>query len=157
MKRSNATHQKSRRTAPRTRRPAIQIKRVYEEPADSDGRRFLAERLWPRGVSREALRLDGWARDAAPSTELRKWFNHDPARWAEFRRRYRAELAAQPAGWEPLLRAAMEGPITLLFSTHDPEHNNVVVLREFLEARLARSRAGKRVGAPNARRTAAPK
>ncbi len=76
--------------------------------------------------------MDAWWKDAAPSTELRKWFSHDPAKWAEFQRRYRAELKQRPEAWQPILDAAKQGPVTLLFSSHDTEHNNVVALRAFL-------------------------
>lgn len=115
----------------------IQIKRVYEPPAKSDGQRFLVERLWPRGMKKEAAQLDGWHRGAAPSTELRKWFNHDPAKWNEFQRRYRAELEAHPEGWQPLLDAVKKSDATtLLFSSHDARHNNVVALKAFLEKHL---------------------
>jgi uncharacterized protein YeaO (DUF488 family) len=114
----------------------IQTKRVYEPHAATDGRRFLVERLWPRGVSKAALEMDAWLKDAAPSTELRRWFNHDPGRWAEFRRRYRSELAANPDAWKTILAKARRGRVTLLYSAHDIEHNNAVVLRDFLNARL---------------------
>lgn len=111
----------------------IQIKRVYEPAAKSDGERFLVERLWPRGIRKEVLSLTGWCKEAAPSHELRKWFNHDPAKWKQFQRRYRAELDASPETWQPLLETAQAGNLTLLFSAHDTEHNNAVVLRDFLE------------------------
>ena len=111
----------------------IQTKRVYEPAAKTDGRRLLVERLWPRGVKKEALALAGWCKEVAPSHELRKWFNHDPAKWKEFQRRYRAELDANPEIWQPLLEAAKAGNLTLLFSAHDTEHNNAVVLKKLLE------------------------
>lgn len=117
----------------------IQLKRVYEPPAKSDGVRFLVERLWPRGVKKESLQLDGWLRDAAPGTALRKWFNHEPAKWAEFQRRYRAELGKNPAAWQPILDAARTGPVTLLFSSRDAEHNNVAALKAYLAERLKNS------------------
>lgn len=116
----------------------IVIKRVYEAPSAQDGCRLLVERLWPRGVGKEAACLDGWLREAAPSTKLRQWFNHDPARWREFQRRYRAELEAQPESWQPILAAAEEGPVTLLFSSRDAEHNNVVALHAFLSEQRSR-------------------
>ena len=94
------------------------------------------ERLWPRGIKKEALKLDNWLKDAAPSTELRKWFSHDPAKWSEFQRRYRAELDEHPEAWQPILEAAKTGTITLLFSSHVAEHNNVVALNAYLEDRL---------------------
>ncbi|MBP9914524.1 MAG: DUF488 domain-containing protein [Opitutaceae bacterium] len=108
------------------------VKRAYEAPAATDGQRLLVERLWPRGIKKEALKMDAWWKDAAPSTVLRKWFSHDPAKWVEFQRRYRAELKQRPAAWQPILDAAKQGPVTLLFSSHDTEHNNVVALRAFL-------------------------
>lgn len=114
----------------------IQIKRVYESAARTDGRRFLVERLWPRGIKKEALALTGWCKEAAPSHELRKWFDHDPVKRLEFQRRYRAELEARPETWQPLLEAARAGNLTLLFSAHDTEHNNAVVLKARLEEQL---------------------
>lgn len=114
----------------------IQTKRVYEPAAKADGQRFLVERLWPRGIKKETLALTGWCKEAAPSHELRKWFNHDPAKWKEFQRRYPAELGAKPETWHPLLEAAQTGNLTLLFSSHDTKHNNAVVLKTWLEERL---------------------
>ncbi|MBX5481205.1 MAG: DUF488 domain-containing protein [Myxococcaceae bacterium] len=123
----------------------IQIKRTYDPPARSDGRRFLVERLWPRGVKKEALAMDGWAKEVAPSTELRKWFGHRPERWEEFRRRYRAELDANPDAWTPLLEDARRGTLTLLYSARDEAHNGALVLRDYLSERLkSGSRAKKR-------------
>ena len=113
----------------------IQIKRVYESPAKADGRRFLVERLWPRGMKKEAARLDGWLRNVAPSTALRKWFSHDPKKWTEFQRRYRVELDQHPEAWQPILDAAKASDVTLLFSSQDAEHNNVVALKKYLEER----------------------
>ncbi len=115
----------------------IRIKRVYEPPSAEDGRRYLVERLWPRGLRKDALPLDGWLREVAPSDALRRWFGHDPARWEEFQRRYAAELDARPDAWRPLLEAARQGPVTLLFSARDTEHNNAVALKAYLEAKLA--------------------
>ena len=114
----------------------IQIKRVYEPHATADGARFLVERLWPRGIAKAALEMDGWLKDAAPSTELRRWFNHDPERWMEFKRRYVAELDVHPDAWKPILARARRGRVTLLYSAHDVEHNNAVVLRDFLNRKL---------------------
>jgi len=116
----------------------IQTKRVYDLPSSSDGARFLVDRLWPRGMKKEALKVDAWLKDAAPSNELRKWSHHDPARWPEFRKRYAAELAAHPQAWKPLLERAVEGTITLLYSAHDDQRNNAVALKLFLEAKLRR-------------------
>jgi uncharacterized protein YeaO (DUF488 family) len=114
----------------------IQTKRVYEPAAKSDGQRFLVERLWPRGIKKEALRMTGWLKEVAPSNELRQWFNHDPAKWKEFQKRYRAELNGKPETWQPLLAAAKTSALTLLFSAHDLEHNNALVLKTFLEEQL---------------------
>ena len=111
----------------------IKIKRVYDEADRSDGTRFLIERLWPRGVKKDSLPLDGWLKDAGPSTALRKWFSHDPAKWDEFRRRYFAELEANPNVWHPITEAAHHGTVTLIYSSHDEEHNNAVALQEFLK------------------------
>lgn len=110
----------------------IEIKRVYEDPTKSDGLRLLVERLWPRGIKKEVLKMDDWLRAVAPSTALRKWFHHDPKKWKEFQKRYRAELKEKPDAWQPILDAAKEGKVTLLFSSRDTEHNNVVALRAFL-------------------------
>ena len=111
----------------------IKLKRVYDGQSATDGVRYLVERLWPRGVKKASLHLDGWIKDAAPGTELRKWFSHDPAKWEEFRRRYFAELDRAPETWEPILLAARHGTVTLLYSSHDTEHNNAVALREYIE------------------------
>lgn len=118
----------------------ILLKRAYDRAMRTDGRRFLVERLWPRGVRKSTLPLDGWLKDVAPSTELRKWFSHDPAKWNQFRRRYRVELGTRAQIWKPLLEAARQGTITLVYSSHDAEHNNAVVLKEFLEAKLSQRR-----------------
>src|SRR5579871_2408287 len=119
----------------------IQTERVYEAKGKSSGQRFLVDRLWPRGVKKDALKMDGWLKEVAPSNELRHWFNHDPAKWKEFQRRYRAELSDSPENWQPLLEAARNGDVTLLFSAHDMEHNNAVVLKALLEERLKRLKA----------------
>jgi uncharacterized protein YeaO (DUF488 family) len=94
--------------------------------------RILVDRVWPRGVRRDALALDAWAKEVAPSTELRRWFGHDPARWAGFRRRYRRELANNPQAWKPILSRARKHDLVLLFAARDEEHNHAVVLGEFL-------------------------
>lgn len=116
----------------------IRIKRAYEPRARGDGRRILVERLWPRGLTKDALDAHAWMKEVAPSTELRKWFAHRVERWPEFKRRYREELNAKPETWAPILEAARRGPVTLLYSAHDTEHNSAVVLREVLQRRLAR-------------------
>jgi uncharacterized protein YeaO (DUF488 family) len=109
----------------------IRLHRVHDA-APPGGRRFLVDRVWPRGVRRHDLSLDGWLRGVAPSAELRKWFGHDPQRWPEFRRRYETELAAAPDAWAPLVEAAREGDVVLLYGARDREHNNAVALRDFL-------------------------
>ncbi len=114
----------------------IRIRRVYERPVSHEGARFLVERLWPRGMKKESLHINGWLKDAAPSDELRRWFAHDPKKWTEFQRCYRAELDAHPDTWQPILAAARQGPVTLLYSARDTEHNSALVLRGYLEARL---------------------
>lgn len=112
----------------------VRIKRAYEPPSDDDGYRVLVDRLWPRGVSREGARLDEWARDLAPSTELRRWFGHEAGRFEEFRRRYTAELAAHEARLEELRRRARGGTVTLVYGARDTERNGAVVLAEVLRA-----------------------
>ena len=119
----------------------IRIKRTYEPPARGDGRRILVERLWPRGMKKEALAADAWMKDVAPSTELRKWFDHRVERWEEFRRRYRDELNANADAWKPILEAGEGGPVTLLYSAHDTLHNGAIVLRDYLAARQAKRAA----------------
>lgn len=110
----------------------IHLKRIYDEAAPDDGARVLVDRLWPRGVSKVRAALDLWARDVAPSTTLRKWFNHDPARWDEFRRHYRAELRGNAQAIVPISALLGRGPVTLIFAARDEQHNEAVVLREFL-------------------------
>jgi uncharacterized protein YeaO (DUF488 family) len=113
----------------------IRLKRAYEPAAASDGYRILVDRLWPRGRTREALSLDEWAPDLAPSTELRRWFGHDPARFEEFRLRYAEELTAHEDGLRQLRRRALESTVTLVYSARDVEHNDAVVLAEILRDR----------------------
>lgn len=119
----------------------ILLKRVYDERASHDGKRFLVERLWPRGIRKTDLHMDGWQKEAGPSDVLRKWFSHDPAKWPEFQHKYFAELDRRPEAWQPILEAAEHGAVTLLYSSHDTEHNNAVALKSFLEAKLAHKRA----------------
>jgi uncharacterized protein YeaO (DUF488 family) len=113
---------------------SVRLTRAYEQPASSDGYRVLVDRLWPRGVSREEARLDEWAKELAPSATLRRWFAHDPARFAEFRRRYTAELAAHEEKLGELRRRARNGTLTLVYGARDEEHNDAVVLAELLRA-----------------------
>ena len=119
----------------------IQVKRAYEPPARGDGRRILVERLWPRGMKKEALAADAWMKDVAPSTTLRKWFGHRVERWQEFQRRYRRELDANPDAWEPILDQASHGDVTLLYSAHDTLHNGALVLRDYLSEHVSGARA----------------
>jgi uncharacterized protein YeaO (DUF488 family) len=114
----------------------IYIKRVYDPLSEKDGQRFLVDRLWPRGIKKETLKLDGWFKEAAPSNELRQWYGHDPDKWCEFNERYFAELNQNTASWKPLLEAARLGDITLLFSTREEKLNNAVSLRAYLEKKL---------------------
>lgn len=114
----------------------VKIKHVYEAYDAADGKRFLIDRLWPRGMSKEKLVMDAWLKDVSPSGELRGWFGHDPDKWDEFQHRYTAELDSNPKGWEPLLEASRGGTVTLLFAAHDSEHNNAVVLKAYLENHL---------------------
>ena len=110
----------------------IRLKRAYDEPDEDDGYRVLIDRLWPRGVSRERARLDEWARELAPSAELRRWFGHDPSRFAEFRTRYESELGQQGAKLDELRRRARQGALTLVYAARDTEHNDAVVLADIL-------------------------
>jgi uncharacterized protein YeaO (DUF488 family) len=118
----------------------IQLKRVYEEPEAHDGVRFLIERLWPRGIRKADLVMNGWEKEAGPSDELRKWFSHDPEKWTEFQHRYFAELDTRPEAWTRSLEAAQRGTVTLLYSSHDTEHNNAVALKRYLEAKASHTR-----------------
>ena len=113
----------------------VRLKRAYLPAGPEDGVRVLVDRLWPRGVSKARAALAFWNKDVAPSTELRQWFGHDPARWAEFRKRYRAELKARPEAVEALHALARQGPVTLVFAARDEAHNEAVVLRDVLLGR----------------------
>lgn len=121
----------------------VQLKRAYDPPSPRDGTRILVDRLWPRGVKKAKARIDLWLKDAAPSTALRQWFGHDPARWNEFRRRYRAELKHQPEAMAQLRTLARQGRITIVFGARDERRNQAVVLRSLLAGRGAkRARRG---------------
>ena len=123
----------------------VRLKRAYEPAEESDGLRILVDRLWPRGVSKARARIDRWMKDIAPSAELRTWFGHDPARWDEFRKRYRTELAGHREEIGELRRLARSGPVTLVSSARDERHNDAIVLRNLLlgrrAAKLAQTRA----------------
>jgi len=111
----------------------VKTKRIYDPPAADDGTRILVDRLWPRGLTKEDARIDAWLREIAPSNELRKWFGHDPDKWAEFRGKYREELRQKGPLLDELKSKTKHGPVTLLFAAKDPEHNNAVVLKELLD------------------------
>jgi uncharacterized protein YeaO (DUF488 family) len=113
----------------------IRIKRVYEEADKNDGKRVLVDRLWPRGLTKEKAKVDLWLKDVAPSTELRKWFAHDPARWPEFKTRYREELKKNKEQVSLLEKEVAKGPVTLVYGARDQEHNEAVVLQELLESK----------------------
>ncbi len=113
----------------------IKLKRAYDPPERTDGHRVLVDRVWPRGISKESLRLDEWLKDLAPSTALRKWFNHEPAKWDAFTVGYSLELDEQPEAVAWLLTKCRSGPVTLVFGAKDTEHNNAVALKAYLEQR----------------------
>ena len=110
----------------------MKLKRVYETPSEEDGTRILVDRLWPRGLTKETARIDLWLKEVAPSNELRKWFAHDPAKWPEFKARYKAELKHNGAQLALLKLAVLRGPATLLYGAKDAEHNQAVVLQDLL-------------------------
>ncbi len=110
----------------------IRTKRVYDPPAENDGYRVLVDRIWPRGMKRDELAIDRWMRNIAPSTELRKWFNHDLARWDAFRKRYFQELHSHADALRSLLEEVGDGPLTLVYAARDQQHNNATALREYL-------------------------
>lgn len=113
----------------------VKLKRAYEQPESEDGVRLLVDRLWPRGVKKEEAAIDEWMKELAPSTELRKWFGHDPDRWEEFRERYAKEVNEHPDQLKQLRALARKGAITLVYSAHDEEHNNAVALRDIILGR----------------------
>ncbi len=117
----------------------VQLKRIYEPPQKSDGYRVLVDRVWPRGLSKDAAQIDIWMKDIAPSTALRKWFNHDPARWVGFQDKYRAELRELGDKLDELRARAKKEPVTLLYGAKDTEHNQAVVLRDVLAEKRSRS------------------
>jgi uncharacterized protein YeaO (DUF488 family) len=127
----------------------LKLKRTYEPVSKADGTRFLVERLWPRGLSKARVHVDAWAKEVGPSTELRKWFSHDPERWPQFRRRYFRELDTRPEAWQPILSKARRGVVTLVYSSRDAVHNTAVALQEYLRARARRRGASSRQVAAN--------
>jgi len=114
----------------------VSLKSVYLAPEQGDGLRILVDRLWPRGISRDRLKIDAWLQELAPSNELRQWFGHDPEKWEEFRRRYFIELTAQEAAVTELIEKIGDTRATLVFAARDHQHNNAVALRDYLEMRL---------------------
>ena len=122
----------------------IRVKRAYDEATAGDGARYLVDRLWPRGVKKTDLRLEGWLKDLAPSDPLRRWFGHDPEKWGEFQRRYFAELDGRSEALAALEDAIRQGTVTLVYAAHDPSHNNAVALKEY----LARHRGKRLDGRP---------
>ena len=113
----------------------IRVKRAYAPATKRDGKRYLVDRIWPRGVKKDALSIEAWLKELGPSHELRKWFGHDPARWAEFKKRYFKELARKEDLWRPFCSSVRKHTVTLVYSARDEEHNQAVALREFLESR----------------------
>ncbi len=120
----------------------VRVKRIYEAPDPSDGTRVLVDRLWARGLTKEKAALDLWLKDIAPSTELRKWFAHDPAKWEEFQKRYQAELNENEEAVTRLREEIRKGPVTLLYGARDQEHNEALVLRDYLVRRSVRGESG---------------
>jgi uncharacterized protein YeaO (DUF488 family) len=118
----------------RSKPPAknVKLKRAYDDPVAADGMRILVDRLWPRGVKKEAAAIDLWAKDLTPSTELRKWYGHDPARWTEFRHRYTAELRQHTEQLDKIRELARRGTVTLIYAARDQEHNEAVIIRDLL-------------------------
>jgi uncharacterized protein YeaO (DUF488 family) len=117
---------------------SIDLKRAYDPPAASDGRRILVDRIWPRGIAKADLRIEAWLRDLAPSGGLRKWFGHDPKKWGEFKKRYADEIAQRADALAQLVEIAKAGHVTLVYAAKDTEHNNAVALKEQLERQLSR-------------------
>ena len=129
----------------------IKVKRAYEPVSRTDGARFLVERLWPRGVLKAKLPIDAWLKEVGPSTELRKWFSHDPEKWGEFRQRYFRELDSRPQAWQPIVSASRRGSVTLVYSSHDTRHNNAVALQEYLRRKSRRPARSRRLVAADRR------
>jgi uncharacterized protein YeaO (DUF488 family) len=115
---------------------SVRLKRVYDKPAKAEGRRVLVDRVWPRGLTKKEEQIDDWLKEIAPSARLRKWFGHDPARWKEFKKRYAKELNDQPERVERLARETRKRTVTLLFGAKDPERNNAVALKEYLQVKM---------------------
>jgi uncharacterized protein YeaO (DUF488 family) len=120
----------------RSRQTSIQIKRIYDDPDETDGHRILVDRLWPRGLSKEKAKLDGWVKEIAPSNELRRWYGHDPDKWIEFKSRYTAELDANPDSVAAVLRELRPDTVTFLYSSKEQRLNNAVALKEYIESKI---------------------
>ena len=116
------------------KRVEIRVKRVYEDPEESDGRRILVDRLWARGLSKEKAKVDVWVKEIAPSTDLRRWYGHDPSKWTEFKSRYAAELETNPGQVEEILGEIQAGIVTFLYSSKEEQLNNAVALKEYIES-----------------------
>lgn len=114
----------------------IKLKRAYDPVSEEDRIRILVDRLWPRGIKKTELKLDAWLKDVAPSTALRKWFSHDPAKWIEFQKKYFAELDENPAAWAPIIKALEHTPVTLIYSAKDSEHNHALCLKNYLNSQI---------------------
>src|SRR5512143_931551 len=121
----------------------IKIKRVYDAPSRDDGKRILIDRLWPRGVKKDEARIDAWMKDVAPSSDLRKWFEHDPGKWGEFKTRFFAELKNRKDLVDQLAGMARKGRITLLYGSKEERFNNAVALKEYLETRMKSAASNK--------------
>jgi uncharacterized protein YeaO (DUF488 family) len=126
----------------------ISLKRAYEAPSPADGRRILVERLWPRGLSKEKAAVDVWLKEVAPSTELRRWFGHEPAKWEEFRRRYGEELRERPEELQSLRSLVEGGCVTFVYGSRDQKHNAAVVLKELLESAEVEAKATREAASP---------
>ena len=114
----------------------IRIKRIYDEPSRGDGKRILIDRLWPRGIKKEEAHLDDWLKEVAPSNELRKWFNHDPDKWVEFKKRFFTELQGRQDLVDGIISSARKGTVTLLFGSKEERFNNAIALMEYLDSRM---------------------
>lgn len=125
------------------RNGVLKIKRIYDEPSRDDGKRILIDRLWPRGLKKEDVKIDEWLKEVAPSNELRKWFNHDPDKWEEFKKRFHAELKERQDMVAEIIRAARKGRVTLLFGSKEERFNNAVALREYVASRMKTSKRKK--------------
>lgn len=114
----------------------ISIERAYSKQPSKEGKRFLVDRIWPRGIKKEQLDLDGWLKEVAPTNQLRRWFGHDPEKWEAFQQRYHKELDAHPEAWQPLLEEARQGDVILIYGARDTEHNQAVALKAYLDKKL---------------------